>query len=94
MGVIFTPGKLRNLADEYGKIVISLGNIIVYTTKIRNLLDEHGRVGILVMCESCCSELEKRVLVVKYGKIEIGKFHNFGAEIMQFLKNWVVQKAK
>ena len=44
------------------------------------------------MSKNYWNKLEERVPVVKTGKIEIGKFYNFKAEMMQFLKNWVAQK--
>lgn len=52
-------------------------------------MGERSRVA---MSKNYWNKLEERVPVVKTGKIEIGKFYNFKAEMMQFLKNWVAQK--
>ena len=54
-------------------------------------MGERSRVAI---SKNYWNKLEERVPVVKTGKIEIGKFYNFKAEMMQFLKNWVAQKTK
>ena len=88
---VFTLKKFRNLIDGYvTRVGIYLGMIFTLE-KFRNLMGERSRV---VMSKNYWNKLEERVPVVKTGKIEIGKFYNFKAEMMQFLKNWVAQKTK
>ena len=89
---VFTLKKFRNRIDGYvTRVGIYLGMIFTLE-KFRNLMGERSRVGIPVMSKNYWNKLEERVPVVKTGKIEIGKFYNFKAEMMQFLKNWVAQK--
>ena len=86
---VFTLKKFRNLIDGYvTRVGIYLGMIFTLE-KFRNLMGERSRV---VMSKNYWNKLEERVPVVKTGKIEIGKFYNFKAEMMQFLKNRVAQK--
>lgn len=86
---VFTLKKFRNRIDGYvTRVGIYLGMIFTLE-KFRNLMGERSRV---VMSKNYWNKLEERVPVVKTGKIEIGKFYNFKAEMMQFLKNWVAQK--
>ena len=88
---VFTLKKFRNRIDGYvTRVGIYLGMIFTLE-KFRNLMGERSRV---VMSKNYWNKLEERVPVVKTGKIEIGKFYNFKAEMMQFLKNWVAQKTK
>ena len=86
---VFTLKKFRNRIDGYvTRVGIYLGMIFTLG-KFRNLMGERSRVA---MSKNYWNKLEERVPVVKTGKIEIGKFYNFKAEMMQFLKNWVAQK--